>query len=94
MPVVDTVQLHSVVVRVTRREGTHQQDDCGEILACVVELQRDRPLKSWAVEKWQERVNAGKVVIDERPEEVRRGEGVACLYRFLGADFPLIKRIE
>ena len=90
-PVIDTVHLHSVIVRVTRPEGTHQKDDCCKIVVCMVELHCDRFLKDWAVKEWEGHVDTGKVVVDERVKEIRRGESIACR-RFLG-DFPLYMRV-
>jgi len=91
VPVVDAFQFQSGVVRVTRPEGTHQKDICCKIVVCFVELHFDRPLKGWAVEEWEEHVDAGKVVVDERTEEIGRGEVVVgCLSRFFG-DLPVLK---
>jgi len=78
-PVIGTVQLHSVIIRVTGPQGTHQKDVCCKIVVRLVELHCDRPLKDWAVEEWEEYVDGGKVVVDERVKEIGRGEGVACL---------------
>ena len=93
-PVVDAIQLHSGVVRVTRPDGTHQKDVCCKIIVCFVELHCDRPLKGWAVEEWEEHVDAGKVVVDERVKEIGGWEVVACRPRFLGDDLPVLERVE
>ena len=66
VPVVDTVHLHSVIVRVTRPEGTHQKDDCCKIVIREVELHCYRPLKDRTVEEWEGNVDTSKVVADER----------------------------
>lgn len=46
------------------------------------------------MEEWEEYVDTGKVMVDERVKEIGMGEGVACLSRTLRVDLPLIKRVE
>ena len=46
------------------------------------------------MEEWEEFVDAGKVVVDERIKEIGRGEVIACLFRFPGDGLPVLKMVE